>query len=547
VLPDGTPGIQTSTPDGIAECAETLGFHEHRPVLVIVGGASAMEKAKTRRKRRIANEIRRAMDLAVVPAAAAAGAVVLTGGTNQGVMKIAGECFADRGARMLVGVAPRAKVIVSPRPQSEVPDDEAVLDSNHQSFVLTPGSEWGSETDTLFELAEHIAGDQRAGVVILANGGSVARHEAKRFLEAGWPVVTLAGSRRAADALVHAVQPSKLDLLRRRWRGRLRREWGDLSSAQVEVHHLVDEPVESLGRRLAWHLSDRHLLKNSLGSWAAYEGAAAAGKRLTRSAQGLSILLAGLLTVGSLVFGSYTHPKALGWLLVTLPVLVAVNGSVLDFLLPRRNWMVLRGAAGAAERAIYRYRARAAVADPSAETALVTELAEIRRRLLRSGVRNVLAPPVGRPALLSVAYDELGVLTVREYAVIRLDGQLTYYRSAAARLERLQLVTLALSALLAAGATWAAGEVFSARWVPVLVLIGATLVIAQQRSRWQDRIALYAAALADLQEVRDAQYVGGKEPDLGELVADVEDALERESSGWLQSAGRPTVVLQPFR
>jgi hypothetical protein len=534
----------------VAQCVAALGLTSDHPVLVIVGGAGVMDDAPPDEARRLREQVRRLLDLAVVTSAEEVDAVVLTGGTAQGVMKLVGECFADRGARQLVGVAPRSKIVAVPAEGADIPRDEAVLDANHRHFVLTSGAEWGAETDALFELAECIAGDRRAGAVILANGGAVARHEVKRFLEAGWPVVTLAGTGRAADELADARRfQARRAILRRRRRKQLFEGWGKLETAQLEVHRVALDPIETLNRRLAWYLSDKNLLKNTLGSLAAYENAAEAGRRLTRRVQGLAVGLAATLTGGSLVDGAYVHPDALRWLLVTLPVLVALNGALLDFLLPRRNWMVMRDAAQAVERATYRYRAQCAqhLSPDETDPPLVEELFSIRQRILRSGVRNLLAPPIGRPARLSNAYDELGELTVREYAIIRLDGQLMYYRNAAARLERLQLLTLAGSAVLAAGATWASSEVFAAVWVPVLVLIGATLVIAQQRARWQDRIALYAAALADLQAVRDRQYAAGFLPDLGALVAEVEDALQRENSGWLQSMGRTAADPPPFR
>ena len=441
-------------------------------------------------------------------------------------------------------------VTVDPGPLEEA-DDRTSLDVNHDGFVLTAGEEWGAETEALFGLAQQLAGSGRAGVVVLANGGDVARQEASRFLEAGWPVMTLSGTRRAADDLARAwTLPGWIHPIRRRRARKLREVWGDLERAQVEVYEMASDQEEGLSRRLSWHLSTRQLLKNGFSSWAAYDAAATAGQRLTRRVQRVSVGLAGLLTVGSLVDGSYAHPDALKWALVTLPVLLALNSSVLDFMLPRRNWMAMRAAAQAVERAVYRYRAHSSFGlsssypDAVPEDALVRDLAAVRELLARAGVRSVVAPSVGRPTKLPNAYDELRDLTVREYTVNRLDGQLTYYRNAAKRLERLQLTSLAASALLAALATWAASEVFAARWVPVLVLTGAMLVILQQRARWQDRIALYNAAIADLQSVRD-RHARADDSDLEHLVTEVEDALERESVGWLQNMSQSGLPLPP--
>ena len=401
----------------------------------------------------------------------------------------------------------------------------------------------------LFELAELIAGDRRAGVVVLANGGEAARHEARRFMQSGWPLVTLEGTARAADDLAFLLRSrSVLHPRLRRRQKQLQQQWGDLSTAQIEVHRLGRDAVESLNRRLAWYLSDLHLLKNSYGTWAAYDAAAKAGRRLVRRVQAVAVALAAVLTVGSLVQGVYARSHPLGTFLTALPVLVALNASVLDFLLPRRNWMVMRSAAEATNRAIYVYRAHRAsdVSTVGTDDSLVTQLTTIRQNILRSGVRNIASSPVGRPAQLSNAYDELSKLTVREYTVIRLGGQLTYYRNAAAQLERKQLLTLASSALLAATATWASSEVTSAPWVPILVLAGAALVMIQQRARWQDRIALYSGALTDLQAVRNNLYAEGALSLIG-VVSIVESVLERENAGWLHNMSETPPVALPVR
>lgn len=531
----------------IGDCLTAVGIDGHHPVLVLVGGAGFMDREVDENAEKLARRLRRVMDLAVVRSVEQSRAVVLTGGTAHGLMRLAGECFRDRGAVALIGVAPRKKVTVEPDPR-EVGDARTSLDVNHDGFVLTAGEEWGAETEALFGLAQHLAGSGRAGLVVLANGGDVARQEASRFLEAGWPVMTLLGTERAADDLAHAwTVPGRTHPVRRRRSKKLRTLWGELERAQVEVYEMDSDQEEGLARRLSWHLSTHRLLKNGFSSWAAYDAAATAGRRLTRRVQRLSVGLAGVLTVGSLVDGSYTHPDALEWALVTLPVLLALNGSVLDFMLPRRNWMAMRGAAQAAERAVYRYRAHSsspASAGAAPDDALVRDLAVVRERLTRAGVRSVVAPPIGRPSELPDAYDELGDLTVREYTANRLDGQLTYYRNAARRLEQRQLASLAASAVLAAVATWAASEVFAARWVPVLVLTGAVLVILQQRAKWQDRVALYNAAIADLQGVRD-RHSRADDTGLEDLVAEVEDALERESVGWLQNMSQSASPLPP--
>jgi hypothetical protein len=567
------------------EWAAALGIEGRPAVLVIVGGADELDKQRDhhwwRRDSLAANipNLRKALDLGIAPAAA--GAVVLTGGTHSGLMKLVGECFVNRGPITLVGVAPRAKIAaLAPSADITIPTDQAVLDPHHNQFVLTAGQEWGSETETLLELAEDLAGNSRRGAVLLANGGNAARQEVQRFLEAGWPVIVLEDTGRAADELSYAWNHQS----RWRVRHRITREWGDLTRAQIEVHRIARDANEILQRRLSWHCSEQPLLKSAWGVWSSYEYAARTGRRLNSRIQILMLTLTTLLLVGSVLFGAYyADINWLKWALVGIPVILAVGGTVADYVVPRRSWMVLRGAAENTLRSIYLYRAASvpqppvrsawgeqlltaarkvlhpshpthlhSVSDGSrgeggAAAALIVDLARTRQEILRSGVRSLSAPPIGRPDSLPSAFDELGALTTRAYITVRIEGQLTYYRRAAARLQRGQLSAIGFSALLAAIATAAATEAFAALWVPLLILVASVLVIAQQRVRWQERITLYSTALADLQAIRDS--VNGRTvlPPLSSVVREVESSLDRERAGWLQSMGQSFAESRAYR
>ena len=122
-------------------------------------------------------------------------------------MRIAGELLRDVDEVDVIGVAPASQVH-EPDAITVMAEGQARLDRNHGGFVLTRGEGWGSESETLFKLAEAAGGNGRAGAVVLANGGQIAAHEVSRFLEAGWPVVPLRGTGRAADELAVAWERS---------------------------------------------------------------------------------------------------------------------------------------------------------------------------------------------------------------------------------------------------------------------------------------------------------------------------------------------------
>ena len=146
----------------------------------------------------------------------------------------------------------------------------------------------------------------------------------------------------------------------------------------------------------------------------------------------------------------------------------------------------------------------------------------------------VLGDVTGRPAVLSPESDEFAPLTARAYMTERVGGQLRYYRRTAQKLRQRELVAVGTSAALAAAATAAASEADVALWVPVLVLAASTIVILQQRARWQDKVSLCGTTIADLETVR-ARFLLAAQADNALLVQSVlsaEEVLEREQLHW---------------
>jgi hypothetical protein len=163
------------------------------------------------------------------------GAAVVDGGTDTGVMRLMGRARAN-GPRdfPLVGVAVASMVRV---PGEAAPDDAADLEPNHTHFVLVPGDRWGDEGPWLAELGEAIGGRT---ATVLVNGGEITRRDAELCVQAGRPLIVVAGSGRTADDLAAAAI------------GRA----PDEESARIAATGLV-RPVELRDRDgLAWLLDD---------------------------------------------------------------------------------------------------------------------------------------------------------------------------------------------------------------------------------------------------------------------------------------------------
>ncbi len=137
---------------------------------------------------------------AVLPAVESAGAAIVDGGTDAGVMRVAGVARSARRASFaLVGVVGAGKA------EGEGLDPTAgePLEPNHTLFIVVPGTSWGDEAPWIFHTAELIAGS-RPVVTVLLNGGSVAWTEVEEALRRRQPLIAVGGTGRAADELALA-------------------------------------------------------------------------------------------------------------------------------------------------------------------------------------------------------------------------------------------------------------------------------------------------------------------------------------------------------
>jgi hypothetical protein len=163
-----------------------FGLERDRPALVLVGGADDLPDAQGLGP----------LFAEVVALAERLGASVVDGGTDAGIMRLAGEAHAAARATFpLVGVAAEATVVL---PRAAPEDGDAPLEPNHTHFVFVPGSEWGDEVPWLGRVAAALAG-RAPSATLLVDGGDVALRDVEASLQAGRAVVVVAGSGRAAD------------------------------------------------------------------------------------------------------------------------------------------------------------------------------------------------------------------------------------------------------------------------------------------------------------------------------------------------------------
>jgi hypothetical protein len=195
VGPVTAPRVRIVGPDDIPAALDDVGLQRERPVIALVGGAGGMSEQDLA-------TVAEVLRTEVVPLADRRGAVVVDGGTDSGVMRLIGRARAAAVGRFpLVGVAVDRTVIgsgaVSPVP------DAAELEPHHTLFLLVPGTQWGDEAGWIGDVARVVAGS-RSSVTLLVTGGPIAYDDVAVSLRSGRPVVVLAGSGRAADAIARA-------------------------------------------------------------------------------------------------------------------------------------------------------------------------------------------------------------------------------------------------------------------------------------------------------------------------------------------------------
>ena len=179
----------------IPTALDTHQLRRGRPVLVLVGGADAMDRS-------VLTPLDQVLRAVVLPLLDRLDAAALDGGTDSGVMRVIGRARTDASHRFpLVGVAAEGTVVV-PGTSATGPG-RVELEPNHTHVILVPGSEWGDESPWLSEIADIVA-DGAPSVTVVVNGGEITFDDALASLDRRRPVVVLAGTGRTADEIAGA-------------------------------------------------------------------------------------------------------------------------------------------------------------------------------------------------------------------------------------------------------------------------------------------------------------------------------------------------------
>lgn len=177
-----------------------LGLARPRATLVLNGGTAPLSGS-------LAERLVAVLAGGVAPLACRERMTVVTGGTDAGIFALYGRGVTTLSAP-LVGVAPAGLVHQRRRGDRWSPSDGGLpdrvpLETAHSHHVLVEGDRWGDETPVMLRL---VAALDRLGpsAALLVGGGAVSAREVLGHVQAGRPVVILAGSGRLADDVASA-------------------------------------------------------------------------------------------------------------------------------------------------------------------------------------------------------------------------------------------------------------------------------------------------------------------------------------------------------
>ncbi len=532
--------VAASRGASMASLIESLGISPPKNLILLIGGADKLDEKLTSRLTQLFSR-------GIARAAADAEAVIIDGGTQAGVMQIMGQSIADRGRKSsLLGVAAAGKVTYPGGP-SVASNDSAPLDPNHSHFVLVDGKEWGSETETLFELA---AAFNVPVLAILVNGGAIAKDELLQSVRRNWPVIVIEGSGRLADDVAGLKkEPSQIE---------------DPALAEiVEEGDLrvfpINGALEDFERMLFSQSPNIKLLHDAWQRFATYD---ANGGRLQKAFKNIQfwILALGLIAVFLAVFEKegqelVKHQQmlhnALGWLrypIIVIPIVTAILLAYYNKFRPANKWILLRGSAEAIKREIYRYRSRTGdyskdrLTTNSRDDVFHERLEPVSRRLMQTDVNHgALKPYDGPLPPKEVAQnndDGFSFLTPERYIELRLEDQLKYYSSKTPKLEK-QVKQMQVAILVAGGVGTLLAAVHAELWVALTTALATALTTSLASRQLEETLVRYNQSAADLGNVRDwwtkLSPAAKRNPkNIDQLVEVTEKVLETELSGWVQ-------------
>ncbi len=512
------------------------------PVVVLIGGAAGLGETDAEAWLPLVRD-------GVMRPAADLRAVVVDGGTDAGIMALAGRARRDVGQSVgLVGVAPRGRVAAGDGGDG----GRTALEPNHDLVLLVPGDEWGAESVWLVSAAR-VLSDGQPVVAVLFDGGPIALSEARECAMQGWPLIVVAGTGRSADLIagrpgdpgaaelgpadVHVVEAT-----------------GGAAALEAELRALL-APVVKRRDRATHGTPKPPATADYPALYVAAAGAAKHGQTIHRR---LSLAEIGLTTLGLVVIlaTAWLQPLLglpaafLSSLTIVISALSFLVALVLKFIARSSafdsDWYNGRALAETVKGLAWRYMMRTppyGTADP--DSRFTVDLTQALRRA--PGFRQATDRLPARPQQISTLMREVRGRPVADrrayYLEERMLDQADWYQARSVASSRAGTRWFWLSVAFEVGAAALALVALAGGGDPLLRIIAVLASIAlaitawSQLNRYDELARSYATAFQELSLIAAAAGDHANRATLEELVRDGEEAIGREHRLWVAKRG----------
>ena len=574
-MPDGSSLrlVQAAAGGLAADWARDLALGPLCAVVLVAGGDDVLDEAlRPRLSQLVARGLVRTLRELAGQQGGAARALCVVRASGSGLPTLLGRAVSDSGGALsLLGLAP-AGVLALPGdvgPGAGRGGDPLLAGLSH--LLITSGAAWGDELAAKVDLVQALVAAPAAAagaalpaqpaprpMLLVIGGGQAALTEVLLAVRRGWPVLLVEGSGGAADALARQIKQGEADA-------------DDpvvaeiLADGQLGSLTLGDKAagaVEALARAVQRECGGDSVLRLAWQRFGALDRAAIRQQKDFGSVQGW-ILVLGVIVVAMSVLHSVGQANhwdglvaQLRYALIVVPICVSALIVIGNRFSPGKRWVLLRAAAEALKREIYRYRVRPqrAPADGAREKRLQQAMEDITRRLARTEVNSMGMPlytgDIPPADAVARGDDGLSLLGTDRYVRLRLSDQLAYYGNKTARLDKQasswQLVAIvvgALGTLLAAlGGDWVS-------WVALTSAMASAAMAYLGYKQFETTLTSYNQTATDLQNLLAwwTALLPDEQADpenVDKLVTTTEKVLADEQDGWAQNMTNALAALR---
>ena len=512
--------------------------------------------------------------------------IVVTGGTDHGVMSLTGQIFRERAPSCtLVGVAPRARLKGFSGHTQDPARPPVAPEPNHHFLITTPGRDFGDELPVLVGLVERISEGNVSVIVI--GGGEGTRGEVETARQRGWPIMFLHGTGGLADieaeAALRSARGESGDWQRLRDLQPSATLQGILAAAgnnarrpmpsdapSVSTLGAVTPLVRKTGREAVVSLNDPIGIKRLLGwrigdpalrdAWrrAAWFDQVASqlkpgSRHLFRATLAVGVLTTLFSVAASIVDGSLWKEV----LQIATTMTAASGAALIGWITKRgrdRSWIVLRAAGEQIRREIYLYRCGAGAYTSRKAPLVFAEIVSDVELSVATSVPGKVGfdpghawPSIAVWSFIPSGDHAFGTLSAEQYIEVRVLHQLNYFGSGTAKDDRRAGTSLLLVLGLALTSTLASQILKPSVIAAVAVIAALQAAVASWLvfDQTDQRVRQMTSAAAGLRKVvatwRGSARIG--DPRVSSLVEGCESILETENNDWMRvlSLARDTI------